>query len=142
MRHNITVFFHCAVNFGPMTISLPDPPTIDANQDEVTPNEGPKNDEGCIAIKSESGAENDESCGGCERSGGGGGGGWSEGKDGFVGRGLGGFWGEKGNLRGKGVEETLSILVREELTAEGLIGEEEQELEGLGEDARSSEEIT
>ena len=41
---------------------------------------------------------------------------------------------------GAGVEETLSILVREELAAEGLIGEGEKELEGLGDDARGSEE--
>ena len=65
---------------------------------------------------------------------------WSEGRDGFVGRRLGGLWGENGNPRGAGVEETLSILVREELAAEGLIGEGEKELEGLGDDARGSEE--
>ena len=59
------------------------------------------------------------------------------------GRGLGGLWGENGNLRGRSVEETLSILVREELAAEGLIGEGEKELEGLGDDARGgSEDIT
>lgn len=123
-----------------MTISLPDPSTADVVHDELAPNEDSESGEGSTAVKATDGAKNEESGGGCDRRGRGGG--WRDGKDGFVGRGLGGLWGENGDLRGRGVEETLSILVREELAAEGLIGEGEKELEGLGDDARGSEDIT